>query len=101
MSVTTALLIALGIVTLSLLVIIGVLVWVLRSQNTRELKYIHWAMSRSIGEFNKAQATQATIVAGKPETINPQEPKYTLETEMGDDEWFDKIRDINSQSGVS
>lgn len=101
MSVTTALLVAIGITTISLLVMIGVLVWVLRNQNSRELKYIHWAMSRTVNEFNKAQATQATIIAGKPETIDPKEPAYTPETALGDDEWFKKIRDINSQSGVS
>lgn len=101
MNVTVALLIALGIVTLALLVIIGVLVWVLRSQNNRELKYIHWAMSKSIQEFNKAQEVHANIVTDKKEDDKYDVPQYTPETSMTDDDWYEKIKDINSKSGVS
>lgn len=100
MNVTTALLVALGIVTLALLVIIGVLVWVLRNQNHRELKYIHWAMSKTVRDFSKAQETQAVIVSDKAPDSNKESP-YTPETSLSDEDFFKKIADINSQSGVS
>jgi uncharacterized Zn finger protein len=97
-NVEVALLSSLIVVTLCLFGVLGALVWVLSSQNQRELKYIQWGMSKNIQEFNKAQVTTAEVQG----TVKPPEQSpYFSESELSDEDWYKKIKDMSSQSVVS
>lgn len=93
MSIEVVLLVTNTVTFLALLATLGVHVWTLKNQNTREEKYIQAVLSKDIQEYSYSRAKVNNETSKLP-VVN-KEPDYVPESELTDDEFFGKIEAIN------
>lgn len=98
MNIETILLISNVVMFLSLVALLGVHIWTLKSQDKREEKYIQALLSKDVKEYTKARTSVQTP---QVEAELPKESPYIAETDLSDDEFHKRLSDMSSQFDIS